>query len=103
MQGDLFGYILDITGGVAASVTSFIIPGLIYLGVTGDPDGSPGGIWWPLFEGGGPGGWGSGGGGRGGALRDVGFFRLASKGLVVFGAFVMVMVPFGVVGDIVGW
>ncbi|CAM9980323.1 unnamed protein product, partial [Scytosiphon promiscuus] len=52
-QGDLFGYILDITGGVAASVTSFIIPGLIYLSVTGDPDGSPGGLWWPLFEGGG--------------------------------------------------
>lgn len=97
----MFGYILDVTGGVSASVTSFILPGLIYLGVTGDTDGR--GLSWPLFEGGGPGGWGSGAGGRGGALRDVGFFRLACKGLVVFGGLVFVGVPVGVVADIAGW
>eukprot|EP00752_Nemacystus_decipiens_P007560 g6753.t1 len=100
-QGDLFGYILDVTGGVSASVTSFILPGLIYLGVTGDTDGR--GLSWPLFEGGGPAGWGSGAGGKGGALRDVGFFRLACKGLVVFGGLVFVAVPVGVVADIAGW
>ncbi|CAM9873496.1 unnamed protein product, partial [Pylaiella littoralis] len=57
-QGDLFGYILDITGGVGASVTSFIIPGLIYLSVTGDPGPDGQGLLssWPLFEAGGPGG-----------------------------------------------
>eukprot|EP00903_Cladosiphon_okamuranus_P006099 g6009.t1 len=100
-QGDLFGYILDVTGGVSASVTSFILPGLIYLAVTGDTDGR--GLSWPLFEGGGPGGWGSGAGGNGGALRDVGFFRVACNGLVVFGGLVFVGVPLGVFADIAGW
>ena len=94
---------MDITGGCSASVTSFIIPGLIYLAVTGDSDAGLRGMWWPLFEGGGPAGWGSGAGARGGALRDVGFFRLACKGLVVFGAVVFVAVPLGVMADLAGW
>jgi hypothetical protein len=30
-QGTAFGFILDFTGGIAASVTSFVMPALIYL------------------------------------------------------------------------
>ncbi|CAN0320450.1 unnamed protein product, partial [Discosporangium mesarthrocarpum] len=32
--GDLFGYILDLTGGVTASLTSFIFPALVYIYAT---------------------------------------------------------------------
>ncbi|CAM9281738.1 unnamed protein product, partial [Hapterophycus canaliculatus] len=35
-EGDLFGYILDLTGGVTASLTSFVLPALAYLSATRD-------------------------------------------------------------------
>lgn len=33
-QGAAFGFILDFTGGIAASFTSFIMPSMIYLALT---------------------------------------------------------------------
>lgn len=80
-QDDVFGYILDITGGVAGSATSFILPGLIYLGATSD-DGH-------LFS------------EDGGSLRYNGY-RWVCKCLVAFGAIVMVVVPIGVILDASG-
>lgn len=35
-KGDLFGYILDLTGGVSASIAAFIVPALAYLEATKD-------------------------------------------------------------------
>ncbi|CAM9909644.1 unnamed protein product [Ectocarpus fasciculatus] len=32
-DGDIFGYIMDLTGGVGTSLTSFVLPSLIYLNV----------------------------------------------------------------------
>lgn len=33
-QGDLFGYILDLTGGITGSLTSFVIPAITFLKAT---------------------------------------------------------------------
>lgn len=77
MQGDLFGYVLDLTGGVTAPLTGFIVPALAYLQVT-----------------------------KGVVERDdiqrksIGAYRTGCKALVVFGCVVMVMVPIAVVIDI---
>ena len=81
-QGDLFGYIVDIMGGITTSATSFVLPGLIYLGATSDEG--------PMFAGDG-----------GGRPRHV--YRRACKVLVVFGVLVMIVVPIGVAADIAGW
>lgn len=74
---------MDITGGVAGSVTSFILPALIYLGATSD-DGY-------VFE-----------DPSGGRSRNAGY-RRACKALVAFGVVVMIAVPIGVVIAVAGW
>lgn len=64
-QGEAFGYILDFTGGVTASLTSFVLPAFIYLkGSEQQPPGEEG---------------------RRG-------YRLASKILLVFGAALILVV-----------
>lgn len=76
-QGDIFGYILDLTGGVTASLTGFIIPALAYLQATKgmvdrhDVDG-----------------------------KNVAAYRTGCKVLAVFGMIVMFMVPSAVVLNI---
>ena len=57
--GDAFGVILDFTGGVAGSVTSFVLPAAIYLKV----------------------------------MPTTAYFCNFAKIMVVFGVFVMFMVP----------
>ena len=37
-QGAAFGFILDFTGGIAASMTSFVLPAGIYLTLTSRPE-----------------------------------------------------------------
>lgn len=76
-QGDLFGYVLDLSGGITGSITGFILPALTYLQVTkgmadqGDIEG-----------------------------RNIGAYRTGCKFLFVFGSIVVVMVPIAVVLDI---
>jgi len=74
-QGDLFGYVLDISGGVTGSLANFILPGMAYLAVTKDA---------PLTS---------------GALGEsnVRAYRIGCRVLIVFGFSVMVSVPVAVV------
>lgn len=83
MQGDLFGYILDITGGISGSVTSFILPGLCYLGATRDESITSRGY----------------GHGR----SRYRYYRAGCQALVCFGIVVMIVVPIGVVMQIMGY
>lgn len=71
-QGELFGYILDLTGGVTGSVTCFIFPALAYLRAT---DGMT------IHE---------------SSDEQTATYRSASKALVVFGGVVMLLVPVAV-------
>lgn len=67
----MFGYIVDLTGGLTGSMVSFILPALVYLGATAG---------FPRYE-------------RG--------FRWQSRALIGFGVVVMIVVPIGVIMDIV--
>ena len=73
-QGDLFGYILDLTGGITSSLTGFVVPALAYLQATKgmverkDVDG-----------------------------KNIAAHRTGCKVLAVFGCAIMVMVPTAVV------
>lgn len=75
VQGDLFGYILDLTGGITASLTGFILPSLTYLAATKGLT--------PYKE-------------------EVVIYRRACFMLAVFGATVMVLVPTAVVLTAIG-
>ncbi|CAM9387943.1 unnamed protein product [Ascophyllum nodosum] len=70
-QGDLFGYILDLTGGVTGSVLSFVLPGMAYLAATKDV---------AL----------TGGAGEGSSVRA---YRIGCRVLIVFGLAMIVLVP----------
>lgn len=71
-QGELFGYILDLTGGVTGSVTCFVFPALAYLRAT---DGLI------VDE---------------SSDKQTRAYRIASRALVVFGGVVMLLVPVAV-------
>lgn len=64
-QGEAFGYILDLTGGVTGSLTSFVLPAFIYLKGSEQQSRSREGRWG---------------------------YRLASKILLVFGAALILVV-----------
>lgn len=81
-QGDLFGYILDLTGGVTASLTSFVLPALAYLSATGGKASTV-----PFVLNGRP-------------TDEIAAYRKGSWALLVFGCAVMVLVPSGVVFSI---
>lgn len=46
MQGDLFGHIADLTGGLSSSMVGLVLPGLIYLEATRGIDGMPKVAWY---------------------------------------------------------
>lgn len=79
-QGALFGYILDLTGGITGSATSFILPGLVYLGATKEEAFTTRGY--------GPG------------RSRYTYYRMGCQALVCFGVAVMIIVPTGVFLDI---
>ena len=73
IQGDLFGYVLDVTGGITVSLAGFILPALLYLQATkGFAD-------WDDIKG-----------------NNIAAFRTGCKALFVFGCAVMVIVPIAV-------
>lgn len=71
-QGDLFGYILDLTGGVTASLMSFVFPALAYLRAT------DGVLVYGCSDG------------------HTQAYRRAARVLIVFGGVVMALVPVAV-------
>ena len=77
MQGDMFGYILDLAGGITASLTGLVLPALAYLQVTKaivELDDTEG--------------------------KTIVAFRTGSKALLAFGCVIVVIVPIAVVLDI---
>lgn len=76
-QGDLFGYVLDLTGGITASLTGFVLPALTYLQVT------KGMVDRDDLEG-----------------KSIAAYRTGCKALIVFASVVMIVVPIAVVLDI---
>lgn len=74
----MFGYILDLTGGISASLTSFVLPALTYLEATKGMAGSNGND------------------------KEIAVFRRGCFVLAWFGAAIMMLVPTAVVMTALG-